>query len=413
MAYRSITQDEIPIVADIQARAFRQDVDQTIDVYRRGGRVDWQNARLLTNERDQPVAALNVFERAMSLNGGELTAGLVGSVAVPPDQRRRGYARGLITGLLLELHDNEIPISALFPFSAAYYRRLAYPLVNLNWYLDVPPRQLPDYPERVAVRRATVDDHTAIRACYECARRQPQHNGWLERTDWEWQNRVWREGIEAVICPADGEVEGYLLYTLAWTVEGHDQPVKIVEWVATSDAAWRGLVGFLASLGDQASVVEYNAPRNSPLLLALNEPYSAVGGSAEYVFHQAARLVSGFTVRIVHLPAALGARTYPPDLNVELLLRVKDSQLPANSQPLHVHITDGTASVAPAYSLFPDHTPINVETDIATFSQLFVGFMSAEQARILGRLHADDATCARLSTAFSAAPLYMHSSDWF
>jgi predicted acetyltransferase len=411
MTYRPITQDEIPIIAEMQARAFRAPVDPYLEALQQGGRKDWTDARLLTNEQGHPVATLSVFERAMSLSGGELTAGLVDGLAVPPDQRRRGYAGRLMSGLLEEMFEKELPISVLFPFSVAYYDRLGYGLVNLNWYLDIPPRHIPDFPERITVRRATPDDRTAIRAFYERARLLPDSNGWLARTEWEWENRVWRDDREAVICPADGEVEGYLLYSFAWNAD--EIPVKIAEWVATSDAAWRGLAGFLGSLRDQATVIKTNAPQGDPLLLALNQPYSAVGGSAEWIFHQAARLVSGFALRVVHLPTALRQRRYPLDLKTELVLRVEDPQLPENSRPLHVHITDGTASVAPVYSLFPDHTPASVETNIATFSQLFAGFIGAEQARKMGRLHADDATCARLTAAFAAAPLYMHRSDWF
>ncbi len=367
--------------------------------------------RILTNEQDVPVAALNIFERAMSFNGDDLRTGLVAGLTVPPDQRRRGFAGRLMTGLLGEMYDKELPISVLFPFSLAYYRRLGYGLANRNWFLDLAPESLPDLPERVAVRRATPEDHAAIRSCYQRARRLPDNNGWLERTDWEWENRIWRENREAVVCPDDGEVEGYLLYELVLGRE--ESPVKVAEWVTTSDAAWRGLVGFLASQRDQATVVTYNAPQDNPLLLVLNEPYSAVGGSAEWIFRQTARLVTGFTLRVVHLQTALAKRRYPPDLEMDLLLRVEDSQLPGNNQALHVRISDGVAAVAPIYSLFPDHTSAALETDIATFSQIFTGFISAEQARTLGRLHADDAACARLSAAFAAAPLYMHRSDWF
>jgi predicted acetyltransferase len=411
MIYRRIVKDEIPLVADIQARAFRQDVEERIRRYRERGRPDWTGLRLLENDQEQPVAALAILERNMSLNGGDLPAGLVGSVAVPPDQRRRGYARQLMSGALQELYEKTLPCSLLFPFSIQYYRRLGYALVNMNWFLDVAPDHMPDYPERLAVRRATAEDRIAIQECYTLARRDRGNNGWLARTDWEWENRVWREGREAVVCPHDGEVEGYLLYELSWTPA--ERPIKVAEWVTTSDASWRGLVGFLSSLRDQATVLRYNAPQKEPLLVVLDQPYSAVGGSAEFVFFQAARLVTGFMLRIVHLAAALSARCYPPELKAELLLRVDDSQLPANGQPVHVHIADGTASVAPARGLFPGGPPTGVETDIATFSQLFAGAISAEQARAAGRLRADDGTCALLTTAFAAEPLYMHRSDWF
>jgi predicted acetyltransferase len=411
MTYRPITQNEIPVIAEMQARAFRGEMVKWLEANQEGGRRDWTHVRVLTDEQKEPVATLSVFERAMSLNGGELTTGLVADLAVPPDRRRRGYAGRLMKGMLAELYQKELPLSVVFPFSLAYYRRLGYALVNLNWFLDIPARHVPDYPERVAVRRATFADHNAVRDCYERARRQPQNNGWLARTEWEWENLVWHDDREAVVCPADGEVEGYMLYTL--TLGAKETPVKVVEWVATSDAAWRGLLGFTASLRDQATVIRYNAPQDGPLLLALHQPYSAVGDRAEWVFHQAARLVSGFVLRIVHLPEALSRRRYPPDIKTDLLLRVEDPQLPGNSQPLQVHIADGAASVAPIYSLFPDHMPASAETDIATFSQLFAGFISAEQARKLGRLHTDDATCARITAAFAAAPLYMHRSDWF
>lgn len=411
MTYRPIGEEEIPIVADIQARAFREKVDRYMERYHRGGRVDWRHVRLLESEQGEPVAALVVLERAMSLNGGEVTASLVSGVAVPPDQRRRGYARSLMIGLLEELYQKQLSVSLLFPFSVAYYRRLGYALVNMNWLLDIPPHHLPHYPERVAVRRARPEDHDAICVCYERARQHPQNNGWLARTDWEWQNRVWRDEREGVVCPASGEVEGYLIYEWSWSAA--DRPVKVVEWVATSDAAWRGLAGFLASLRDQASSITFNAPQDSPLLLALNEPYSAVEGVTEFVYRQAARLISGFTLRVIHLPSALRARRYPVGLKLELLLRVDDPQLPGNSHPLHVHIAEGAASVALAHGLFPDGPPTSVETDIATFSQLYAGFLSAEQARVIGRLHADDATCAGVTAAFAAAPFYLHRSDWF
>lgn len=411
MTYRPITQDEIPTVAEIKARAFRQELAHYLDRLREGGRTTWREQRLLENAAGQPVATLTVFEREMSLNGGGLNAGLIGGVAVSPDQRRRGYASRVMNGLLQELYERELPISLLYPFSVAYYHRLGYGLVSLNHYLDVPPRNLPDYPEHLDARRATDDDRGAIRACYERARRRPEHNGWFLRTDWEWDNRVWKENYETMVYPAKGEIEGYLIYELNWGA--NERPLKIVEWVSATDAAWRGLVGHLTSLGEQATVVSYNGPRNDPLSLALREPYSAVGGGVEFIYYQAARLIAGSMLRVVHLPTALRTRRYLPETEAHLLLRVEDPQLPANGQPLHVHIAGGAASVAPANSLFPDEPLTGVETDIATFGQLFAGFVSAEQARTTGRLRADDATCALLTQAFAAAPLFLHQADWF
>jgi predicted acetyltransferase len=405
MSYRTITPQEIPIVADIQARAFRFPVERYLEAYNGSGRVDHTALRLLENEAGQPVAALNVFTRPVSLNGGEVDAGLVASVAVPPEERRRGYAGRLMAGVLDELHGQQTPLSLLFPFSVGFYRGLGYGLANFTWFMELAPRLLPDYPERLQVRRAGPDDEAALRACHEQARRLPQNNGWPGRGDWEWRNKVAKLEHEKAVFVVDGQVEGYLVYTLTWSPAA--APAKVLEWVWTTERAWRGLAGFLAALGEQATTVSYNAPQGSPLLYALPEPYDRGQGPAEFTFSPAARLVNGFMLRVVHLPAALAVRRYPSHVNTEFVLQVEDPQLPANSRPLHVRIADGAAVVQPAFA----HP--HIRCAMATWSQLYAGVMSAEQARTVGALHGDDALCVVLTAAFAAAPWSMHPADWF
>ncbi len=74
MPYRPITPNEIPIVADIQSRAFRLAAERYLEAYNGSGRVDHSALRLLENDAGQPVAALNVFTRPVSLLGGEAAA---------------------------------------------------------------------------------------------------------------------------------------------------------------------------------------------------------------------------------------------------------------------------------------------------------------------------------------------------
>lgn len=405
MTCRPINSNEIPIVADLQSRAFRFPAERYLEAYNGSGRVDHTALRLLENEARQPVAALNIFTRPVTLNGGEIDAGLVASVAVPPEERRRGYARRLMVGLLDELYAQRTPLSLLFPFSVGFYRGLGYGLANFTWLMELAPRLLPDHAERLHVRRAGPDDEAALRACYQQARRLPQNNGWPSRGAWEWQHRVAKPEHEKAVFVEDGQVEGYLVYTLTWGTGA--VPAKVVEWVWVTDRAWRGLAGFLAALGEQATSVSYNAPQGSPLLFALPEPYDRSQAAAEFTFYPAARLVNGFMLRVVHLPAALAARRYPAHLTTEFVLHVEDAQLPANSQPLLVQIASGAAT-ATATTASPQ-----VRTAMAAFSQLYAGVMTAEQARTVGMLHGDDASCAALSAAFAAAPWSMHPADWF
>src|SRR5690606_18664578 len=137
----------------------------------------------------------------------------------------------------------------------------------------------------------------------------------------------------------------YLVYTLTPDFQQSITTVKVIEWVSATDGAWRGLTGFLSTLGDQVRAIAYNAPRGSPLVLALQEPYSEGGRSAEFVFYQVARLVSGFMLRVVHLPRALQTRRFPATVTSEILLRVDDAQLPANAEALRVRFANGAAEV--------------------------------------------------------------------
>ncbi|MEI2692694.1 MAG: GNAT family N-acetyltransferase [Anaerolineae bacterium] len=405
MPYHPITPNQIPMVADIQSRAFRVPAERYLEAYSGSGRVDHAALRLLEDDAGQPVAALNLFTRPVSLLGGDVEAGLVASVAVPPEERRRGYAHRLMAGLLEELYGRQTPLSLLFPFSAGFYRGLGYGLANFTWYLELAPRLLPDYPERQYVRRAGPGDEAALRACHAQARRLPHNNGWPARGDWEWRRKVAKPEHEKAVFAVDGQVEGYLVYTLA--AEADAMTARVVEWVWTSERAWRGLAGFLAALGEQVAAVVYNAPQGDPLLWSLPEPYDRSQGAAEFTFYPAGRLINGFMLRVVHLPAALAARRYPAHIDAEFVLQVEDPQLPANSQPLHVQIAGGAASVQPSAA-----SP-QMRVAMAAFSQLYSGAMSAEQARTVGALQGDDRTCAALTAAFAAAPWSMLPADWF
>ena len=411
MTYRSITQSEIPIIAEIQSRAFRTDANRYVEAYSGSGRFGWQDQRLFENEQGEAVAGLSLFFRPMSLAGGSLEAALIASVAVPPEARRRGYGRQLMNSLLAELHERQTPLSLLFPFSVAWYRSLGYGMANLTWYMDIAPRLLPDFAERRVVRRAFPDDEAGIRACHEAAMSMPQNNGWLARGDWEWQKRVWKPDHEVVVYVEQGHVEGYLVYTLSFG--GDPSSARVVEWVCTSDAAWRGLAGFLSALGEQATVLTFNAPQQSPLLWVLREPYDRTGRPADFVFYPAARLVNGFMARVVHLEQALAQRSYPSHVATEFTLRVNDPQLPANAHPLHVRIDAGLAQVE---RLSEGSRQVNrnvASCDIMTLSELYAGALSPETARVTGRLQADDSICAALTAAFAGQPWHMWPADFF
>lgn len=410
MVFRAIEHDELIAAAEVQARGFGFSVDDRMESYQNNPRYDWRAVRVLETQ-GRFVASLGTFIREMILHGGELTAGLVGRVGVPPEERRRGYAKRLMRGLLREYYEQQLPVSLLFPFAVGFYRSLGYGLVNYTYYFEVPPRRLPDFPERTDVRRATQNDVEAMQDCYDRYRRLPGHNGRLSRTDWEWQQRIWSDDYERVVYqPAEAALDGYLVYQRRI---GENTRAKVIEWVAESDSAWRAIAGFLQALGDQIVAIEYNAPRNDPLVHHMRDPYAYGDHTLEFCFREVAHLASGFMLRVVHLPTALRDRLYPRELSASFTIRITDEHLPANNTPLHVHVANGAAEITSAEGAFRSGRPATAEMDMTTFSELYAGAISAEDARRVGRLRADAATCAELTQTFATAPLFMHQSDWF
>jgi predicted acetyltransferase len=205
----------------------------------------------------------------------------------------------------------------------------------------------------------------------------------------------------------DGMIEGYFSYTLSTTERG-ERVMEIKEFLAAEDAAFRGLIGYLAAQ-NQADVIEYLAPPDTPLRHALRQPYADDYTVRRWIFRDLCHVTPGMMARIINLPAALTARFYTRGLSGERVLKVTDPLISTNEEPLVFRLVDGRAETRPA----PTDRPAQIETDIATMTQILCGYMTMADARRLGRLKADEDTCAWLDKALVDAPLFVQAGDWF
>ncbi|MGH2543396.1 MAG: GNAT family N-acetyltransferase, partial [Ardenticatenaceae bacterium] len=252
MPYRTITKEEIPSLIEIGGRAFRFDTTEMLERLEEDRhRYNHTHGRVWEDLERGVVASMWLFERNVTVQGCELAAGLIGMVGVPAEERRRGYANKLMKGALEELRERGLPLSLLFPYSIPFYNRLGYGVASNMWLLELPLKELMDFDEMRRVRRIKAEDLPAMQRLYERVR--GLHNGWMERTEWEWRERVldlpghaaWPDRVEGVVVPGEGdELDGYLTYTLALSegvlpVAHKPRAVTIQEWVHDGDEAWR------------------------------------------------------------------------------------------------------------------------------------------------------------------------------
>jgi predicted acetyltransferase len=117
----------------------------------------------------------------------------------------------------------------------------------------------------------------------------------------------------------------------------------------------------------------------------------------------------GAMARILDVAGALRARTRYNGVEGGLRLCVEDLQVEENSWPLDVTFTNGAPEVAEAGEPGGALTPVSVS--IGPFTLLYLGVLSATEARDMGLLDGSDDAVGLLDRAFAGPPPDLR--DWF
>ncbi|HEY85157.1 MAG TPA: GNAT family N-acetyltransferase [Chloroflexi bacterium] len=352
----------------------------------------------------ETVGTACAFPTQMWLSGVPVQMGAVGGVVTHPDHRRKGVFKAMMETLLNRMAQEGAAVSALFPASHDLYQQFSY-AAAANWRAyNIEAKNLPPFAEAEAVRPFEMEDLPTIRSIYRGGELS-QNDGRLSRANSWWDHLVskkYRSGDKhIVVYDADG-VEGYLKYTL-----GEKNTLRVDEMLVSDDAAYRGLWGFIAAQPN-IQTIEYVAPPEDPIFHLLKVPTDRHGGNRGWIFNDIYHATASFMLRIIDLTEALTSRFYPQNMMGNRILKIHDPHIPSNSQLVNFRIVDGRPDTLPV-----DAQPPQIESDIATFSQIFCGYLSPETARKLGKLKADDESAAWLGKAMALKPLYIHSGDWF
>jgi predicted acetyltransferase len=417
--YRSITQEELPLFADIQARGFRFDPQQAIDnLSRPEKRYELESCFVYEDEDRGAVAAQVVFNRGISVGGQLLETDMIASVSVPPDQRRRGYANGMLTAGLRRARERNLPLSILWPYSIPFYNRLGYGVFTTGNLLELPLKEMQNFDDMRLARRMTPDDMPAMQRLYQ--KEMKRHSGWINRTDTEWKLRIfanegikWPEKLEGVVIPGeDGELLGYLVYGLTYWNGTYKTCLMVYEWVDdyTNPVGFRAVAGYIAAQRAQANYMRYTAPLDFALHHTMGERYShRTERPTEFIYRDMWMGGPGMMGRLVHAPEAFKQRGYPKEVKGACVVRIKDPQLPDNEKPFLLEIEDGKGYIFDK----PAVTAFTATADIRTWSELYSNSLTARDAWRLGRLAADSVTVDFLGAAFASAPWFIHRADWF
>ncbi|USZ76130.1 GNAT family N-acetyltransferase [Halorussus vallis] len=323
------------------------------------------------------------------------------AVASPPEHRRKGHVAAMLAESLAEYHDRGDFLTALWAFEHPFYAKYGWGLTTKYVSYECSPDVLDFARERVdddaeragEFRQVDADDHEELDAVL-AADNEPYELA-LDRTEKWWRKRVfesWRKDPYAYAWERDGEIRGYLVYTVE--KEGDGKQLAVRELAAVDDEAYRHCLRFLANHDSQVETVRIYGPERTDLFDRVRDPADVD-----------CEVKPGPMVRLVDVPAAFEALDYggaDGDANVvrvsgEFTLAVTDPLAEWNDRTFRVAIDDGRATCDPADEI--SVADADARVGVGTLSQVYVGYHSVADAERLGDLEVRDAAVRETLTA--------------
>ena len=337
----------------------------------------------------RPLVGVAMFYRmSMSLPGGGVSdaAGL-SWVSVASTHRRRGILRRMLTELVEQWESEKYTFGILTASEGTIYERFGFgPACFANSVSLSPGAQMrAAQPNDATVRYADADAVAAAIPDLH-ARWTLTTPGALTRTP-AWWTPILADRASERPLSASGlhyllHADGYASYRIYKDETGAVRG-EVNEVFAVTDDAHTDLWRVLISL-DLIPSLTATIPVDDPLSQKLVNPRSvSVTGTADTMW-----------LRILDVPAALGARHYAADLDA--VIEVTD-EFRGHGGVFDISVREGGAIVAPAKS---GATP-TVSLDISVLSSIYLGGIRPSAFAAAGRLRADSpATLRALDHAF-------------
>ncbi|MCX7019740.1 MAG: GNAT family N-acetyltransferase [Candidatus Sumerlaeota bacterium] len=385
---RKIRDDERELVAELYNNAYR--------VGAATGRAWIENADLDETiafvEEGRVASIVRMLPYTIWIGGHEVAMGGISGVATWMDCQGKGYAGELMRRSVALMRERGLWTTALYPFAHRYYRRFGWETAGDRMvYSEITQSDLNRYDERHLVRAALrADDVEKIAAVYK--RYAQRYNGMVSRTDANWQWRLSNltgQGGQAYLIEEAGEAAGYFF------CENQRSPScvesRTIELACLTPAAWRAMMGFLATLPNVVTRISVTAPVFPPLFEHFSEP----------TLH--ARRQPSFMFRVVDVEQAVARRGYPDHAHGGITIAIRDECGAWNDGTWELQFSDGKGIAVKTTARKPD-----LELTIQRFSQLYLGYIDLAGLSDHGMLPRSDMDKLRLlRNAFHDRPPYL------
>ncbi len=364
--YGPIAPDDRDAITEVLSYAFGRTPEEARDWL---GRHAPDHVRVV-RQSGTAVACAILIEMGQHIGGRTVPMVGVAGVATAPDARGSGVATLLMTGIVRELHERNVPISTLYPATQPLYRRAGYEQAGVWPETTVRPADLPrSRPAGVTLRPYQTSDESDVHAL--CESHALARNGAIQRNDVMWArvHALRNEPAQRFVLHRNGALTGCLFFVRV-PVEGRmaKHRLYVTEICADDRPTADKMLTFLSDHASMVPEIVLQVGPDEPLLALLNEP--------TYSCH----VRDTWMVRMTSLIPALQARGYQPGISANATLRIEDDLLPANTTTVEIRVNDGTAHVEEV----PDTNAPSI--GVRALASLYTGFRTVQQLRTIGAI---------------------------
>jgi predicted acetyltransferase len=338
-------------------------------------------------------AVILVEPSGQFFGGLPVASTLLRIMAVDLPHRGRGLGAWFIRDILRECREAGIALAVHAPRVSSTFRRVGFEFALSGMEFSAPLSATS--PHRGLPVEAWDGDLASLAACY--SRVASASNGLFDRTDEWWRERILHSSGDApvytFVARRGAEIAAYIVYSQE-RVPGND---PVLYNVVVHDLAWESIAAAQALLGllrhhlPRGQQLVWRGPRDDALPFILDVVPEVNG-------------IIPWMQRLIDVPVALSQRGYSAALQAVVDLNVSDGIIPENAGSWRISASEGRGSV--------ERIPAaRVRVDVGTLAALYTGWLSAREARRLGRLHgANDHDIAHLELLFGGPPAWLAES---
>ncbi len=381
------TESDLPHMGLVLSRAFEPTPEGALEWVREG--IGLENARVL-RENGTVVATSMRAPMGIWLGGRVVPQVGIAGVAVPPEARGRGLAREMMRRCLLEMDELGEPISTLYSAMHPLYRGVGYETSGQLFSARIPAGMIQTGDRGADWRPFVEADLPGVKACHR--QRSRFVSGALDRGPYLWKRAFKPKAGTAEAFVAEdgsGQIEAYCVYRVTPRSDGptagnaRGKLMDLIDFGYLNGHGLDRLMGFLRSFSSVVGEIDLADHPGSAILSRLPDRRFAMS------------IHDPWMLRVVNVAKALEARGYGEALSCEFVLRVHDSLIETNNQPLHVRISTGKAETRPV-------TDTNaIELDVRYLAPIITGMQSATQLASLGLVRGAESETAKLDAAFA------------